>query len=287
MAMVVRFISFINVDNSFYINLPIGAITIATIAVLLPVPHQPMKSLPLKDKFDEIDFLGAFFLLPYAFVPILAHGRSVVCLLLCLQWGGTVHAWNSSVIIGLFVGFGLMIIIFIAVQIIRGDKATLPLSVLKQRTIASAAIFMFFMGGAIFSLIYYSITRYIFKINNLLVPIYFQAIKGSTPSHSGLQLLPLMISVVIFSFITGGIVQWWGYYTPFIIIGAAIYTVGAGLMTLYTVDQPDWRAYGFAIVAGAGFGLAFQNAFMSVQAVLPNSTLPIGNAVIMFSNTLS
>jgi len=50
--------------DSFYINLPICAITIVTIALLLPVPHQPLASLPLRQKFDEIDFLGAFFLLP-------------------------------------------------------------------------------------------------------------------------------------------------------------------------------------------------------------------------------
>jgi hypothetical protein len=83
-------------------------------------------------------------------------GRSIVCLLLALQWGGTVHPWNSSIIIGLFVGFGLMVLIFIGIQIYRGDRATLPLSVLKQRTIASAAFFMFFMGASIFILIYYS-----------------------------------------------------------------------------------------------------------------------------------
>lgn len=50
---------------SFYINLPIGAIAILTLAFLLPVPQQPLASLPLRRKFDEIDFLGAFFLLPY------------------------------------------------------------------------------------------------------------------------------------------------------------------------------------------------------------------------------
>ena len=96
-----------------------------------------------------------------------------------------------------------------------------------------------------------------------------------------------MLSVVIFSFVTGGMVTWWGYYTPFIIVGGAIYTIGAGLMTLYTVDQPDWRAYGFTIVAGAGCGLSIQNAYMSVQAVLPPKNLAIGNAVVMFAQTLS
>jgi hypothetical protein len=85
-----------------------------------------------------------------------ADDRSVVCLLLALQWGGTVYAWNSSRIIGLFVGFGLMITIFVIIQIKRGDKATLPLSVLRQRTVASAAFFLFFMGAALFVLIYYS-----------------------------------------------------------------------------------------------------------------------------------
>lgn len=178
-----------------------------------------------------------------------------------------------------------MIIIFIIIQIKRGDKATFPLAVLKQRTVASAGIFCLFMGGSIFIFIYYSTPQPHSVL--IIVPIYFQAIKGSTPSESGLQLLPLMLSLVVFSFISGGLVTWWGYYTPFIIVGSALFTVGAGLMTLFTVDQPDWRAYGFIIIAGSGCGLAIQNAFMSVQAVLPKATLPIGNAVIMFSQTLS
>ena len=219
-------------------------------------------------------------------------GRSIICLLLALQWGGTVHPWNSSIIIGLFVGFGLMVLIFIGIQIYRGDRATLPLSVLKQRTIASAAFFMFFMGASIFILIYYSnpppLPAHATVTNScLLVPIYFQAIKGSTPTDSGLQLLPLMLSLVVMSFIIGGIVQWWGQYAIFIIIGSAIYTIGAGLLTLSTVDQPNWRMYGFTIVAGAGCGICLQNGYLSVQAVLPQSSLPIGNAIVMFSQTLS
>jgi len=49
----------------FYINLPIGGVTLATILFLLPVPHQRLAKLPLREKFNEIDFLGAFFLIPY------------------------------------------------------------------------------------------------------------------------------------------------------------------------------------------------------------------------------
>ena len=119
------------------------------------------------------------------------------------------------------------------------------------------------------------------------MPIYFQAIKGSSPSESGLQLLPLMLSVILVGLICGGIVTWWGYYTPFIIIGAAIFTVGVGLMSLFSVDQSSWRAYGFTIVAGTGCGLSIQNGYMAIQAVLPKETLPIGNAVAMFTQTFA
>jgi hypothetical protein len=96
-----------------------------------------------------------------------------------------------------------------------------------------------------------------------------------------------MLSVVLFSFISGASVTLLGYYTPFIIAGSVIMTIGCGLMELNTVDQADWRAYGFAIVAGAGIGLSFQNSVMAVQAVLPLSTVAIGNAIVMFSRTLS
>jgi hypothetical protein len=49
---------------SFFINLPVGALAIVIILLLLPVPHQPLTSLPLRQKLEEIDFLGAFFLVP-------------------------------------------------------------------------------------------------------------------------------------------------------------------------------------------------------------------------------
>jgi Na+/melibiose symporter-like transporter len=121
----------------------------------------------------------------------------------------------------------------------------------------------------------------------LAVPIYFQAIKGSTPSESGLQLLPLLISAIVVGIFCGAIVTWGGYYTPFIVVGSAIFTIGAALLTLFTVQQANWRAYGFTIIAGTGYGLSLQNAYIAVQAVLPNETLPIGNAVVMFCQTFS
>jgi len=178
-----------------------------------------------------------------------------------------------------------MSIIFIFIQIKRGDNATIPPSIFRYRNVAVAACFSTFMGGGLFVLIYYSTPILSRKAES--VPIYFQAIKGSTPSESGLQLLPLLISAIVVGIVCGCLVTWTGYFTPFIVVGSALFTMGAGLLTLVSVDQSSWCAYGFSIIAGAGYGFSLQNAYIAVQNVLPNEILPIGNAVVMFCQTFA
>lgn len=47
-------------------------------------------------------------------------------LLLALQWAGIEYNWSSSVIIGLFVGFGLGIVVFVVWTLYRGEDALIP-----------------------------------------------------------------------------------------------------------------------------------------------------------------
>lgn len=67
----------------------------------------------VKERILEIDLLGALFLI-----------CAIVCLLLALQWGGTTYPWKNSKVWGCLLGFGLLIIVFIAQQFRRGDRAT-------------------------------------------------------------------------------------------------------------------------------------------------------------------
>ena len=96
------------------------------------------------ERIKELDLLGTAILIP-----------AVVCLILALQWGGTKYPWNSSKVIGLFVGFGAMAIIFAGIQLWKGDKATLPPRFFANRNVLSAMLFAMFFGAAFFPLIYY------------------------------------------------------------------------------------------------------------------------------------
>jgi hypothetical protein len=71
------------------------------------------------------------------------------------------------------------------------------------------------------------------------------------------------------------------------VIGAAIYCIGAGLITTFSVDQPIWRAYGFQIVAGVGLGMCLEQTYLAAQAFLSREDTPIGIALLIFGQTLA
>ncbi|CAG8706258.1 24451_t:CDS:2 [Dentiscutata erythropus] len=87
----------------FFINLPLGAITIIAIIFLL---HMKIPTGSLLGKIKRIDFLGIIIMI-----------ASTVCLLLPLNWGGSTYAWNSPVIIALLCAGAVGYIIFGLVEI--------------------------------------------------------------------------------------------------------------------------------------------------------------------------
>lgn len=259
----------------FYINLPVGGVSIAVVLLVLRLPsNNKVSGLPILQLIKELDLMGASLLIP-----------AIVCLILALQWGGNAYTWRSSQIIGLFVGFGLLTILFAASQIYvsgqdeknttgkNAGRATLPPSILKQRTIWSAGLFAFFFSGGFFLLVYY-------------VPIYFQSVKGSSAITAGLQVLPFMLATVVSSIMVGILVTTSGYYTPFLISSTAIAAIGTGLITLYDVDISTGKWIGYQIVVGAGIGAGLQIPMTAVQTALKPEDIPVGTAAITFFQTL-
>jgi len=80
---------------------------------------------------------------------------AIISLLLALQWGGSKYAWKSARIIALFVVFGVLISIFVGVQVWKQERATIPPRILKQRSIWSAALYAFCIGSAFFIMAFY------------------------------------------------------------------------------------------------------------------------------------
>jgi MFS family permease len=177
---------------------------------------------------------------------------STVAYLLAFQYGGAEHAWNSSVVIGLIVGFVAIMVVWGVWQWYQGDRSMVPPKLFGQRTIWVMCACAFVFGGGFFTAIYY-------------LPIYFQSVHGTSPTMSGVRNLPMIITVTIATIASGATVTATGYYQPLLIGGAALGTIGAGLLYTLEVDSSTGEWIGYQIVAGAGWGLAFQIPMIAVQ----------------------
>ncbi|CZS94684.1 probable DHA14-like major facilitator; ABC transporter [Rhynchosporium graminicola] len=247
----------------FYINLPIGAITMIVILFFFKAPHrEAVKSQGWKEDIKAFDIYGTAVFLP-----------AIISLLLALQWGGTKYAWGSWRTILLFVMFGVLVSAFIAIQFWKQETATIPPKIMKQRTMWSACFFSFAMGSFFLLLVYF-------------LPIWFQAVKGASAVQSGIDNLPLVLSLIIVSILSGIGVTLSGYYAPFMVGGTVFGAIGVGLLSTLTPDSSNSMWIGYQCIAGIGIGLGMQQPLIAVQTVLDISLVPIGTSIVIFVQTL-
>jgi hypothetical protein len=247
----------------FYINLPIGAITFLGILVFFSSPPRKTEaSIGWRSRIVQFDPYGTI-----VFIP------GIVCLLLALQWGGSKYPWSSWRVILLFVLFGALISIFVGVQLWKGDNATVPPRILKQRSMASSSWFAICLGGSFFVFVYY-------------LPIWFQAIKGVSATKSGIMNLPMILGLVVMSLIAGGAITAIGYYTPAFYASSIFMAIGAGLLTTFKTNTGHSKWMGYQIIYGFGVGLGMQQPLICAQTVLHLDDVPVGTAVIIFTQTL-
>ncbi|RDL37705.1 Uncharacterized protein BP5553_05138 [Venustampulla echinocandica] len=246
----------------FYINLPFGGVAMAAIFFFLKLPDQETYKLPWAQKLSQLDAPGTAVLVP-----------GIVCLLLALQWGRQIYAWNNGRVIVLLTVAGVLIVAFIFVQALLPKTATLPPRILKQRSVAASLWSTICIGSSQYIFIYY-------------LPFWFQSIKGVVAVQSGIRLLPTMIAFVLASISGGFLNQKIGWYTPLGIFGASLMAVGAGLLTILQVDTAAGKWIGYQVLYGFGMGLCFQTPNLATQTSLPKRDVPMGMALMFFGQLL-
>ena len=109
------------------------------------------------------------------------------------------------------------------------------------------------------------------------LPFYFQAVKGTTAEGSGIRTIPYLTSNTLASIAVGGSVTAIGYYTPFMWFGAAVFTVGSGMLYSLKVSSYAGEWIGYQLIPGIGSGAALQLPFVAVQTVLSAKDMPTGS----------
>jgi EmrB/QacA subfamily drug resistance transporter len=225
------------VDNAswrwiFYVNIPIGIVALAVIAVALRVPEQR--------RHARIDVLGTILL-------SLAAG----CFVLAASLGGATYGWGSWQIIGL----GAITVVATAALIPverRAAEPVLPLSLFGSRVFTVAAAISFIVGFALFGATTY-------------LPLFLQIVTGASPTRSGLELLPLILGLLVTSIGSGQIIARWGHYRPFPIAGTAIMVVGFWRLSTMEASTSGVERSLDMLILGLGIGLVMQVLVLAVQ----------------------
>ncbi|RAL14733.1 MDR family MFS transporter [Aspergillus homomorphus CBS 101889] len=251
----------------FYINLPLGGVGAVVILFLFHAPSptfrpDAMKGSPLKQRLAQLDIEGTTL-----------FSASIICLLLAIEWGGAKWPWRNGRIIALFVIFGATLIVFCIVQGRKKEMAMIPPRVAGNRNVWSCGLYSAMLGAAFYILVYY-------------LPIWFQVIKGVSAVRSGIMNLPMLVSLIVFSILSGALVSAMGYYTPTMIVGCILVLIGAALMTTFTPDTGTVKWAGYQVIMGAGIGMGAQQTVLAMQASLPPKDVPIGTALMIFYQTL-
>ncbi|MHB2028642.1 MAG: MDR family MFS transporter [Acidimicrobiales bacterium] len=237
----------------FYINVPIGIGALVAIAIVL---HVPTKKVPHK-----IDWWGT---------SLLSAG--VVCLILLLTWGGSQYAWASPTIVGLGVASAVLLVAFCVVET-KVSEPIISLELFHNRTFSAASAVGFVIGFTMFGSIVY-------------LPLYLQVVSGSSPTKSGLELLPMVLGMLITFVASGQLVTRTGRYKIFPILGSAVVAIG---LTLLARLGPD-TSYGFAafdmFIVGLGLGLVMQVLVVAVQNAVPHSQLGTATATATFFRSI-
>ena len=237
----------------FFINIPIGVAALVVTSMALKLHHVRRPA--------SVDYRGAATIV-----------GSVTSLVLYLSWAGPDLGWTSATGISLLVATVALAALFVLVES-KAKEPIIPLELFKHWTFTSNIIFAMIMGIGMFG-------------GLIFLPIYLQAVKGLSATHSGLSILPLVVGIFTTSIGGGQIMARTGRYKWMPIAGSLI--VGCALFgfSRLEVDTPYYVVALIMYAFGMGLGFTMQVVVTAVQNSVDRRNMGVATASVTFFRSM-
>jgi len=233
----------------FYVNIPVGLVSLFVLARLLPTIKRP-------DATRNFDVLGAIIF------------TVAISLLLVGLSNKQTADWTDPWVGGLILAGALLGALFVAVEA-RAKEPIIPLGMFRNRTYTSSIISTFLVSFGFFGAI-------------IFLPRWFQFVNGSSATESGYQIFPLLIGLIGSSIVSGILVSRTGKYKTIILVGLAIMSVGLILMSQLRADTELPILWLWMFVTGLGIGPTLSVFTIVVQNAVPFSQLGVATSNLTF-----
>jgi EmrB/QacA subfamily drug resistance transporter len=237
----------------FFINIPIGIAALIVTSMALKLHHVRRPA--------SVDYLGAATIV-----------GAVTSLVLYLSWAGPTQGWVSVTGIGLLAATVILSGLFVLVES-KAIEPIIPLELFKHWTFTSNVIFAMIMGIGMFG-------------GLIFLPIYLQAVRGFSATHSGLAMLPLVVGIFTTSVGGGQLMSRTGRYKWMPITGAAV--VGVALLAFSTLEvNTPYYVIAFIMYAfGMGLGFTMQVVVTAVQNSVDRRHMGVATASVTFFRSM-
>lgn len=205
-------------------------------------PKNNLAHLSYREKFANIDYLGLFF-----------ATAALTLLLIPISGGGSTYAWNSAIVIAMFVVGGVCAAVFIAVELTIPELPMIPLSIFRSLTLSLVLLITFMFGLAYYAFLF-------------VLPYYFQLVRDESIMRSAVLICPLVLTQAFMSTFAGGLISYMCRYRLVLVVGFGIWMVGHCMTIAWDVDTSDGMIVGTLVMIGTGCGFTFQPSIVAAQA---------------------
>ncbi|KAJ5510574.1 Major facilitator superfamily domain general substrate transporter [Penicillium expansum] len=230
----------------FYVNLPVGGFALVLLFLFLHTNYQ--SNTTFSQKIKRIDYIGN--------ILIMGATAAILC---ALTYGGSRFPWSSwRIVVPLVLGLVGLVIFMVFEQSKFCAEPVVPPRLFKNRT-----SLVVFINTYLFTVLLYWVLFFI--------PVYFQAILGSSPARAGVQMLPITLVAIPGAVIAVIILSKFGKYKALHLVGFIILTLGMGLFAHLDRYSSDGEWIVFQIIAALGSGMILNTLLPAFQAPLAES----------------
>ena len=233
----------------FFVNVPIGLISLVIISRLLPAIKRP-------DAARNIDYLGA---------AVFAAAISLILIGLTNKGTGE---WTDPAVGGLILAGLLITAVFIWIES-RAADPIVPLGLFRIRNFSVSVTAMFFAAFGFFGAV-------------IFLPRWLQTVGGASATISGYNLLPLVGGLIVSATMSGQIVARTGKYKILMLVSLVMLAVGLALMTNLTAETPRPVLWFWMVIAGLGIGPSFAVFTLVVQNSVNAARIGVATASLTF-----
>ncbi len=237
----------------FYINLPLGLLSVWVIGRYLPELRE-------KRKRRSLDFAG-----------VATLSTAILAFLFAFLMGGREYAWTSPFIVGLLFFSVVGLAAFIVVEH-RAEDPILSISFFRLRGFSTGNAAVFFSSFSIFSMFAFA-------------PLFIQGGQGKSPMEVGIAMLSLSLGWSLGSLLLGQFVDRLGLQKT-ASAGALFLCAGCAATLSFTLSTTTIYVFVSFFVLGFGMGWVALSTLLVVQSSVDAKDRGVAIASNQFARTM-